>query len=238
LNSSEANLRTRIADACRICYDEGLCESLGPEFAGHISVRTGKNRMLMPGHLHGSGRGLKDIKPEDIIAVDLNGKLLEGKHEPVEEVFIHTSIYKARDDVKSVAHLHAQFVTAIASTSTGLIPMSLKSCYFVDTPVLDIGPTLLINEKTTSKMVEKLGNRNAVIHKGHGIVTVGKTLDEACVTAFLLEGSAKMQYISSQFGKVVPFNRSDALEFAKGQHFASSYPAFWRYYENKWKNKK
>ena len=236
LKNDEAKLKQRIALACRICYEEGMCEQLGPEFAGHISIRTGPNRILMPGHLHDSGRGLKDIRADDIIAVDLNGKRLEGKHDPVEEVVIHTSIYKARSDAKSVVHLHAPFSTAIASSASNILPIMLKSCYFVDTPILDIGPTLLKDEKTTSIMAKKLGDRQALIHKGHGIVTVGRSLEEACTLALFLEGSARMQYISGQFGRLVPFTREQALDFAKKGNFVED-SSYWRYFENKWKDR-
>ena len=236
LNTDETRTRQKIALACRIFYGEGLCENLGPEFAGHVSVKVGQNRILVVGHLHGSGRGLNDVTAEDIIAVDLNGKLLEGRHEPVDEIVIHTSIYKARKDVNSVVHLHPQFATAIGSTSTRILPSFLKSCYFVDVPILDIGPALLISEQSASKMVTKMGKRNVIIHKGHGVVTSGKSLEEACIIALLLEGSAKMQYISSQFGKVIPFKRAEAIEFAKKQHFETN-ASFWLYYENKWKKK-
>lgn len=236
LKIDEAKLKQRIALACKICYEEGLCEQLGPEFAGHISVRTEPNRILMPGHLHGSGKGLKDIRADDIIAVDLNGKQLEGKHDPVEEVVIHTSIYKARSDAKSVAHLHAPFSTAIASSASSILPVMLKSCYFVDTPILDIGPTLLKDERTTSIMVKKLGAQRALIHKGHGIVTVGRSLEQACTLALFLEGAAKMQYISRQFGRLVPFSHEQALDFAKKGNFVED-NSYWRYFENKWKDR-
>ena len=232
----EKQLKQRIALACKICYEEGLCEQLGPEFAGHISVRTEPNRILMPGHLHDFGKGLRDITAEDIIAVDLNGKRLEGIHEPVDEVVIHTSIYKARNDARSVAHLHAPFSTAIASSASRIQPIMLKSCYFVDTPMLDIGPTLLKDEKTTSIMAKKLGNHRALIHKGHGIVTVGKSLEEACTLALFLEGAAKTQYVTRQFGRLVPFTREQALEFAKKGNFVED-SSYWRYFENKWKDR-
>ncbi len=236
MKADEAKLKQRIALACRICYEEGLCEHHGPEFAGHISVRVDENRILMPGHLHDFGKGLKDISAEDIIVVDLDGKRREGKHEPVDEVVIHTSIYKARGDAKSVTHLHAPFSTAIASSSSRIRPVMLKSCYFVDTPILDIGPTLLKDEKTTSKMVKKLGDHRALIHKGHGIVTVGKSFEEACTLALFLEGAAKMQYIAGHFGELEPFSQEQALEFAKKGNFLED-SSYWRYYENKWRKK-
>ena len=85
-------------------------------------------------------------------------------------------------------------------------------------------------------MVNKLDDQDVVIHKGHGIVTVGKSLEEACVTALLLEGSAKMQYFASRFGELEPFSCAEAINFAKERHFETD-STFWRYYENKWKKK-
>jgi ribulose-5-phosphate 4-epimerase/fuculose-1-phosphate aldolase len=234
LNQRELALAKKIASACRIFYQERICESFGPEFAGHISVLAEKNRVLIPGHVHNLGRGLRDINPEDVIAVDLEGKLLEGKHDPVDEVAIHTSIYRARHDVKSVAHLHPPFATALSGTSSKILPISLKSCYFTDVPVLDTGPRLLSDEKSTAQMTRKLGTRNAIIHKGHGTVTVGESLEEACGTTLLLEGAARDQAISRQLGRLAPFERTKALKFAREGILAGDY--IWRYYENKWKD--
>lgn len=235
---SYMNIKERVALACRIAYSEGLHEVLGHEPSGHISVRDESNRIIMPGHLHGLGRGLKDIAAEDIIVVDINGKRIEGKRVPVEEVVIHTSIYNARPDVRSVAHLHLPAAGALACTDKTLLPISLKSCHFAEGLVIfETDPTLIDNMEIARAMAEKLGQRKALIHRGHGAVTVGRNLEEAVLLAIYLEGAARDQLLAEQLGKITKtYDVEKAIRFAES-HNLSKHQELWQYFENKWKNK-
>jgi ribulose-5-phosphate 4-epimerase/fuculose-1-phosphate aldolase len=236
--SSLERIKHRIALACRIMYNEGLREELGFEFAGHISVKISKDKFVMPGHLHDSARGFSRLTPRDMITVDLNNNVIEGTLKPVDEVVIHSEVYKARDDARSVVHMHAPAATAIASTNEPIVPISLRSSYFSDgVPVLKLGPRLIDSQKIARELVRKLGNHSTAIHKGHGIVTVGRTLEEACFLAILLEGSARNQLYASQFGKLVPFDKTKSTEFSKQMNLAE-HSEFWKYYERKWTEEK
>ena len=227
-------LKRRVALANRIAYNEGLHEEFGNEFSGHISVRKDSN-IIIPGHLHDFGKGLRDIKIDDIITVDLNGRLIDGKHEPVDEVIIHTSIYKARPEIKSVAHLHSPVSVALASTDTAILPLSMRSSFFCERlPILERGPGVINDEEMAAVMIKLLGKSNALIHKGHGVITAGRNLEEACVLALYLEGAAKNQLLSHQLGgSLKPFKRKDAIEYAKS-HQLHQRRFIWTYFENKW----
>jgi len=228
-------VKGRIALACKIMYCEGMKDELGFEFAGHISVRTSANRFVMPGHLHHKFRGLFDLKAKDMIVVDLNGKVVTGNLDPVDEVVIHSCIYKARPEVNSVVHMHPPAATALASTDQTIIPISIKSSFFDGSvPVLKRGPCLIDNDEIAYELVEKLGNHPAVIHKGHGIVTAGKNLEEACLLAILLESSARSQILAKQFGNLIPFEKNMIKEFNRKMKLAE-HPEMWEYYERKWK---
>jgi ribulose-5-phosphate 4-epimerase/fuculose-1-phosphate aldolase len=227
-------VKRRIALACRIMYKEGMVEHLGYEFAGHISVKIAPNRFVMPGHLHDKARGLYDIRPSDMVVADMNGKVVSGRLEPVDEIVIHTGIYKARPEVNSVLHMHAPAATALASSDQTILPVSIRGSFFWQgVPVLERGPCLIDSEEIANELVAKMGNLPAVIHKGHGIVTAGKNLDEACISAILLEGAARQQILSKQFGNLVPFERDAVTQFGKTGGI-SDHSKAWEYFENKW----
>jgi ribulose-5-phosphate 4-epimerase/fuculose-1-phosphate aldolase len=240
-NQNIENIKERVALACRIAYYEGLREDFGNEPSGHISVRdeSTEGYLIMPGHLHGQGKGLRDITVDDVIVVDLDGKLVEGRHDPVEEIVIHTSIYKARPEIKSVLHLHPPAAVALASTDQTILPISIRSSYFAEgVPILERGPGIIDNEEIAEEMTKKLGNYNALIHKGHGIVTAGRNLEEACLLGIYLEGSARNQLMAKQFGgSLKPFDRQAAVEYARS-HSLANRRNLWQYFENKWKDAK
>ncbi len=223
--------------ACRIAYMEGLYEHLGHEPSGHVSVRDELGHIIMPGHLHELGRGLKDITTRDVIVVDMDGKRIEGKLEPVEEVVIHTSIYKARPEAKSVAHLHAPTAVALASTNKTILPISKRSCRFAEgVPVLETDPGIIDNDEFSREMVEKLGQRNVLIHRGHGIVTVGRNLGEAVLLAIHLEGAAREQLMAEQLGDITKlYDMEKAIAYARALYHSDEQD-LWKYYKNKWKN--
>lgn len=237
-DSSLQNLKEKIALACRIAYFEGLCEQLGNEYAGHISVKIGEDRILMPGHTHQFGRGLRDMAADDMIVVDMKGKRVEGNLEPVDEVVIHTSVYKARPDVGAVVHVHPPVATALASTDGSLSYLSLRSCFFADgIGVLERGPMLIDNTEVAEDLVKNLGKRSVVIHRGHGLVTVGKSLPEACIRAVYLEGALRFQLLAQQLGHLKPFDKEQVARFSASNDLSKS-DEVWLYYENKWKHSK
>ena len=227
-------IKRRVALANRIAYNEGLHEEFGNEFSGHISVRKGSS-IFIPGHLHDFGKGLKDVKVEDIITVDLDGRVIEGNREAVDELIIHTSIYKARKEITSVAHLHSPISVALAGTDNPILPLSMRSSFFCERlPVLERGPGVIKDNETAKELVRLLGNSNALIHKGHGVVTAGRNLEEACVLALYLEGAARSQLLSKQFGgSLKPFSKESARKYARS-HPLHRRQFVWKYYENKW----
>ena len=228
-------LKKRIARACRIAYLEGFKEDKGNEIAGHISMRTGLT-LLMPGHLHDQGKGLPDITAADIIEVDMDGNRIKGNLDPVEEVVIHTFIYRARPEINCVTHLHAPTATALASTDETILPLSIRSSYFAEgLPILQRGPCIIDNDDIASEMIRIMGGQNALIHKGHGIVTAGRNMEEACTLAIFLEGSARNQLLAKQLGNLKPFEKRDAVEYAR-THSLDRRKYVWLSYENKWKD--
>ena len=236
---SKSAITQRIALACRIMYSEGLREAQGFEFAGHISVRLPgqSNLFVMPGHLHERGRGFSQLFPKDMIVVDMDGKRIQGNLDPVEEVVIHSYVYKARPEINSVVHMHPPAATALGSARQTILPISLKSSLFADgVPVLKRGPRLIDNDEIAKEMIEVMGEHKTLIHKGHGVVTAGRNLEEACLLALFLEGSAKSQILAGLLGDVDPFDSAAALRFKERMNLAE-HPEMWQYFEKKWKNK-
>jgi ribulose-5-phosphate 4-epimerase/fuculose-1-phosphate aldolase len=90
-------LREKLALACRILGEEGQ----GAITLGHVSLRVpGEDKVLMKPF----GLGFEEIRPSDLVVLDLEGNKLDGPHPPHGERFIHTEILKARHEVQSVIH--------------------------------------------------------------------------------------------------------------------------------------
>lgn len=197
--------RKKVALACRILYMEGL----GDLNLGHISSRVpGQDHI----YIKPRGLGLEEINVDDVIMLDLEGKKIEGKHPPHSETPIHTEIYKARGDVQSVVHLHPLITTAFSTIRGEIMPLSQDGVVFAEDVPTILSPELITTKQQAKLLVEKLGNSNAILMLNHGIVTVGKSIEEACMNAIFLEKTLKLQLIASLFGKIEPISQEIALK--------------------------
>ena len=207
--------RQLIADACRILSGEGLAEL----FTGHVSTLVGDGHFLIPVHLHGDGRGMESITPELVFEVDANGDPLEADApEPPEEVVIHSEVLKRRDDVTSVVHAHPTYATGLSAAEEEIKPATLDANVFNGSvPVHDPGPKLLYTEEDGQALAEDLGEKGAVLIRGHGVVTVGETVTESVARMWIVERAAQLQVIANQAGGVSAFPEGFDPGFLRGE---------------------
>ena len=207
LSASELNAaKKEVSDACNVVAAAGLAEL----YTGHVSYRIG-DLALMPAHLHHDGKGMESMPPDHIVVVDLKtGEQNPKNLELPEEDTIHTSIFAVREDVKSCVHAHAIHATALSMSSSSLIPASIRAVRLGEVPVHDAGPMLI--EANAPDVVaqgeavaESLGDASALLLRGHGVVTVGRTVAEAVSNLFILERAAHLQILANMAGGVVAY---------------------------------
>lgn len=183
-------LKTRLVEAGRILEREELFDMFG-----HVSVRLPDGDRILITPSMAPGR----IKPKDLIVLDLQGKKLSGKWEPVLEHWIHTSIYRLRQDVQAVVHAHPLLPVAFTLADEPLRPMR-----FGDGRLSEGVPTypgagedsFIVTEELGMGMARALGNRPALLLRGHGIVTVGETIEAASLMAMRLNHVAAHQFLA------------------------------------------
>lgn len=186
--------KREISKFSRLSYDRGLVAARG----GNLSIRIpGTERVLITP----SGISLRTITPDIIIEVDLHGNLSKGKKnlKPSKETPFHTSIYRIRNDIFAIAHLHPPFATALslkdkpfpiltAPGMVNLVKVPLVEFAFMGTKEL---------WDYVSEAVKKNREAKAFLLKGHGIIAMGPDLASAYYTADLVEDCAKVALFSS-----------------------------------------
>jgi len=186
-------LRDRLVNVGKQLYNYGLV--VGTE--GNISARIpGTDRIL----IKPSGVSMGFLKTEDFIVVDLNGNKLEGELAPSIETPLHTAIYRVRNDVQGVVHTHAPFATAFGIAGTEIIPLQLEMFLYIPNGV-PIVTFEMPGSKELAEAVQKLIiDFNAVILENHGIITVGSTIEDACLLNRMVEECAKVQLVATLLG--------------------------------------
>src|SRR5918912_2197867 len=196
--AGERELRELLATSCRILYRLGLSDYLG-----HPSVRVpGTDRVLIKPKHSPTVRRLDDMTPERMVAIDLDGKLVEGDEQPPSERFIHTEIYRARPDVVSVVHTHQPISTLCGVVGLEILPLMHVQAALVARPVPTYPHAFLITDSRLGREVAAALGDHPVCHlQGHGIVAVGDSIQEATVAAIHLEQLAEMNFRAAQTGR-------------------------------------
>lgn len=185
----------KLIQGCRILADEGQ----GDLIWGHVSARASNipDRILMKP----AGIGLEEMTEEAVISVDLDGERSAGSRPRHVEVFIHTEIMRARPEIQAVVHTHPPHAVAFSSLCKPLLPVGHEGALFCDgLPVFDRTSDLIVNADLGQAVAASLDGRNALLLRNHGIVTAGRSVEEAVMTAVLLEKACKVQLLAEQAG--------------------------------------
>lgn len=143
----------------------------------------------------------EEMTPEDIMAIDLDGNILEGKHSPSSEWRMHAAIYRADERVNAIVHTHSPYATAFAINHMRIPAVLYEMVFFLggDIPVAEgaIPGTPEVGENC----VPVLKERNGCLMANHGALAVGDTLDRAYTRAVYIEDAAKAYSIALTHGK-------------------------------------
>lgn len=187
-----ARLRKEVALACRILAAHGQ----GDAIWGHVSARDPGGRGLW---MKPSGLGLEEIKPADLLLLDLDGRVLAGRHPRHVEYPIHAEIFRARPEVQAVVHTHPLAATPFSALRVPLRPVSHEACLFVppDVPRFTETSDLIVTAELGAAVTRRMGSTWAVLLENHGIVTAGESVADACIRALLLDKAAGMQLLTA-----------------------------------------
>lgn len=197
---------------------------------GHVSVRDSRNpnHYLLARHM---AAGL--VTAEDIIEYDLDSKPVSANESAgYTERFIHGNIYRARPDVMAVVHFHAPEVIPFGVTGVPLRPVFHMAAFLGEgVPVFEIrkagGVTdmLIRNNTLGHALAETLGNKPAVLLRGHGAVVVAPSLHVVAGRAYYMMVNARVQAQAIQLGggKVTYLEEEEARKAAPQDGYERSW---------------
>jgi ribulose-5-phosphate 4-epimerase/fuculose-1-phosphate aldolase len=197
----ETVLRREVTVASRILTWSGLMDQ-----SGHISVRLGEDSFLIVSR----PVSRRVVRPEQQVVMRLDGTSPPGQLPGPSEWPIHASIYRARPEVKAVAHIHSRMITNVGLSGRPLVAVCVHGGIFGPdpVPVFDM-PDLIQNVELGDALAEALGGARAVIMRGHGSVVVGESTRAAVAGGVYLEENADRLWHAAAIGTPRAMSREE-----------------------------
>ena len=191
--------KQRLAAAFRLFgrfgFDEGV--------AGHITARDPE----LTDHfwVNPLGMNFKHIRVRDLLLVNDRGEVVEGDWPLNGAAFaIHSQVHAARPDVVAAAHSHSPHGRAWSTLRRPLDPLTQDACAFYGDHVLFDDYTGAVFELDEGKRIaQALGGCKAVILANHGLLTVGRSVDEAAWWFVTMERTCQVQLLAEAAGTPV-----------------------------------
>jgi ribulose-5-phosphate 4-epimerase/fuculose-1-phosphate aldolase len=194
-------MRKELSEAYRITRDFGMDELVW----NHISVLLSDGSYLItPGN-----RMFDDIGPQDLVKSSGN----------VTADIIHDAVYKTRDDVTAIVHLHTPATVAVSCLEMGFVPLAQEAAPFVGRVARYKWHGVSNDWEEQALLAEAIKNKkiNTLIMENHGFCCFGKTLGEAWVLAYYFDKACQTQLNCLQTGAKINFPDEKVLAHAAEQ---------------------
>ncbi len=191
---SPFTVRQTIVDIGRRLDQRGLISGTD----GNISVRLDDDRIMITPSGLPKGR----LAPDDQVIVDQNGKHLQGNRKASSEMLMHLFVYRERPDIMACVHSHAPYATAFAVTGIPLAQDILPEVvvFVGGIPLTDYAPPG--TDAVPKALAPHIEHNNAFLLRNHGLLTIGRSLDEAYHRHETVEHFARIVHLARQLGSV------------------------------------
>ena len=189
VSKEEWEIRVNLAACYRLMHEFGMVEMV----ANHISARAPgtTNEFLINPY----GMLYEEMTASSMVKIDIDGNVLFNATDyGVNQAgyVIHSAVHAARHDVDCIIHTHTLAGMAVSAMKCGLLPIAQSAMRFGDIAYHDYeGPALNLDER--ERLIKDLGNREAMVLKNHGLLTVGPSVPECFNNMFRLERACQLQ---------------------------------------------
>lgn len=191
IGTTEREIRIDLAACYRLVAIYGMADLV----SNHISARV-------PGHddqffLNPYGALYEEITASSLHKVDFDGNIVErgdtNYSANAAGFVIHSAIHAARHDAVCVLHTHTKPGVAVSCMKEGLLPINQTVLQIYDDVAYHDfeGPAVSLDER--ARLVEHIGQKNCLILRNHGLLTVGRSIPEAFIRMYFLNTACQIQ---------------------------------------------
>jgi len=188
--------------------------------AGNVSGRRADDTIC----LTPSSTPYRDITPEGLAVVDLDGKSVEGSTRPSTEKAMHLACYRQFPEVGGVVHCHPLHASMFAVAHRPVPPAVEEALVYVGGSIPVAHYAMTGSDELAAEVVLHLGDRSAVLMANHGMLCIGKDPTDALHTALVAEHTAHIVFGAQLLGGAVPLS----------DHQIAAFAGIYRYLRGRW----
>lgn len=159
------------------------------------------------------GVGADEARVSNLIQIDDDLHPLDGKSLPNPANRFHMWVYRNRPELQCIVHTHPPATSALSMVGEPLVIAHMDATpFFDDCAYLPEWPGLPIGDDEGRIISEALGDKRAILMANHGLLTAGKSIEEATVMALWLELTAELHLKARAIGEVKPVPDDRAKE--------------------------
>lgn len=163
---------------------------LSPGRSGNVSRRIEGGFVVTP-----SGLAYESLRPDDMVFLDLEGRVTAGRRKPSSEAPFHAAIYRAQAGLGAIVHTHSAKATALSCARRGIPAFHYMVAAAGGADIPCAGYATFGTDELARSAVEALRGRRATLLANHGVIALGQTCAEALALAGEVENLAG-QYLA------------------------------------------
>ncbi|HSG19054.1 MAG TPA: L-ribulose-5-phosphate 4-epimerase [Anaerolineae bacterium] len=172
--------------------------------SGNVSGRDPETGLVV---IKPSGVSFEELTPENMVVVEMDGRVVEGHLKPSTDTDTHLYVYERRDDVLGIAHTHSPYASSFAALGQS-IPACLTTCGMLGGEVPLGGYAPIGGADIGQEIIDKIGRALAIVMQNHGVFTIGSSPQQATRVAVEVEDIAKITHLAMLRGQPIVLSDS------------------------------
>ena len=189
------------AEVCAL-HQELMRHNLVVWTMGNVSARDPQSGLVV---IKPSGIKYEHLTPENMVVVDVEGRMVEGDFKPSSDTTSHCYIYRQRPDLNGVVHTHSRHATAFAALGMPIPCVLTGMADEFGGPIPCGGFALIGGEEIGREVVRCMseGTICAVLMQNHGVFTAAHSAEAAVKAAVMVEDNAATTWLAMQLGQPI-----------------------------------
>ena len=200
VTAEEWQLRVDLAACYRLVAAYGWTDLIFT----HISARVpGPDHHFL---INPYGLMFDEITASSLVKVDRKCNKLIDSPFPVNPAgfVIHSAVHEAREDIQCVMHIHTRAGVAVSAQKCGVLPISQQSTFVLASLAYHDYEGVAFRDEEKPRLQADLGDRNFLMLRNHGLLTVGRTIADAFLAMYIFESACQIQISAQAGGELTP----------------------------------